>query len=112
MTESDWKKFTKLKQQALNIYCQQVLDKAHELTLNKAITAHDRYLQLYQHIDKADSKLASIFDGHSRSNAPAQLMFIRAHNLADATLLAELSESFLTASDPEHYRQWHGLGSK
>ena len=56
MTESDWEKLiTKIKQQALNLYC--------------------------------------------------QLMFIRAHNLADITLLAELSESFLTASDPEYYRQ-------
>jgi hypothetical protein len=89
-----------------------VLDKVNELTADEAKTTHERYLQLYQYIHKADKNLANIFDGHSRRNASTQLLFMRARDLADETLLAELSEPFLAASDPESYRQLYASDSE
>ena len=112
MTEADWEKFIKIKQKALDTYCRQVLDKVNELTADEAKTTHERYLQLSQYIHKADKGLTNIFDDHSRRNASTQLLLIRARDLADEALLAELSEPFLAESDPEFYRHFYASDSE
>ena len=71
--ESDWKKFTKLKRIALERFCESVLDESRVLCDREDLTAHERYLEIYNIIQERDKELVRAFDGHSRSRADQQL---------------------------------------
>lgn len=100
MKESDWKTFVKIKANALELYCSAALDESQSMISSESGTAHDRYLQLYRLIHKQDKQLGILFDGHSRSNALLQLISIRREGIADEGLIAELSDEFREATDP------------
>jgi len=72
--ESDWKKFTKLKNIALDRFCESVLSESQILCDRENLTAHERYLDLYKLIQTRDKELVRAFDGHSRSRADQQLL--------------------------------------
>ncbi|MEJ2055310.1 MAG: hypothetical protein P8X42_15450 [Calditrichaceae bacterium] len=101
MKESDWKIFKQIKEKALEEYCQQSLDKFDEIIHDKKETVHKRYLSLYKSVRDRDKLLERMFDPHSRSKAQLQLRAMRQEGLADESLLAELSEEFLAATDPK-----------
>ncbi|KGK42372.1 hypothetical protein LH51_07540 [Nitrincola sp. A-D6] len=103
MKESDWQKFNVIKEKAIEQFCTQTLNEFEGVIANTGESAHDRYLQLYQLVRNRDKEMAFIFDGHSRSKAPIQLMVIRSHGLADEALLAELSDEFRDQTEPQRF---------
>jgi hypothetical protein len=103
MKESDWQKFKVIKEKAIERFCTQALNEFEETISNTGESAHDRYLQLYKLVRNRDKEMALIFDGHSRSKAPIQLMVIRSHGLTDEVLLAELSDELRDQTDPKHF---------
>ena len=46
--------------------------------------------------------MESLFDGHSRSRAPLQLLVLRREGPADEELLGMLSEEFRASTDPDN----------
>lgn len=105
MKESDWKLFKKIKEKALDKYCNEVLTEFSKVINKKNIDAHSRYLELYKMVHNRDKLLAEIFNGHSRSKAWRQLLMIRQEELADEALLQELSDKFYQSTDPEDYNR-------
>ena len=99
MKESDWKVFKKIKNRALERYCQRVLDEFQAVITNTDEHVHDRYLRLYDLVHKRNKEMAQMFDGHSRSRAWLQLVAIRSHALADEEMLAELTDEFREQTD-------------
>ena len=77
VTEANWKRFKVLKAQALERYCQAVLDDAEKIGRNKKQTAHERYLELFTLIDERNEEMGKAFDGHSRSKVSLQLYVMR-----------------------------------
>lgn len=100
MKETDWKVFKKIKVQALDAYCRNSLRQFEGVIQDKQGTAHERYLHLYDLVQQRNELMAKMFDGHSRSGAILQLMFIRREGLADEALLKDLSEECLQQTDP------------
>lgn len=100
MKESDWKTFKVIKEKAIEQFCTRALDEFEGVVSNMDESAHNRYLQLYKLVQNRDKEMSQIFDYHSRSNAPIQLLQIRAHDLADESLLAELSDEFRNQTNP------------
>jgi hypothetical protein len=47
--------------------------------------------------------MALLFDGHSRSKAWLQLIFMRREGLGDEALLAQLSDEFNRETDPNKH---------
>lgn len=90
--ESDWKQFTKLKKIALERFCESVLDESRVLCDREDLTAHERYLELYEIIQKRDRELARAFDGHSRSRADQQLRDMYSMGLVTDNELSQFSE--------------------
>ena len=90
--ESDWKKFTKLKKMALERFCEAALEESRELCDREDLTAHERYLELYEIIQKRDRELGRAFDGHSRSRADQQLRDIYNRGLVTDDELSKFSE--------------------
>lgn len=101
MNENDWKKFKVIKEKAIEQFCAQVLDEFEKVISNTDEHVHNRYLLLYKLVQNRDKEMALIFDGHSRSKAPIQLIAIRARGLADESLIAELSDEFREQTDPK-----------
>lgn len=98
--ESDWRKFKRLKEEALERFCAQVLADSARITEKPGESSHSRYLSLYKAIREADKTLASLFDYHSRSKAELQLMMLRREGLIQDDELAGLSEEFREATEP------------
>lgn len=79
--ESDWKLLSQLKTDALERFCQRILSEIESINANNAISAHQRYLEIYQVIERRDKEVAAIFNDHRRSTALNELAAIQSHSL-------------------------------
>lgn len=98
ITESDWKKFRKIREVALERFCQKSLADVQATLDQTGSTYHEKYLQLFTLIKKTDKNLAQLFDDSSRSQALLHLMLIRNENLLSDEELAVLSPEILAAT--------------
>ena len=101
MKESDWKVFKKIKEKAIELFCNRALEEFEEVIKDKEEKKHTTYTLLYKLVQNRDKQMALLFDGHSRSKAQLQLLAIRGEGLADENLLQELSSEFLESTDPK-----------
>ncbi len=104
MKESDWKIFTKIKEQALDEYCLRCFVEFQEIIDDKSKTPHERYLLNYQLVKSRDKKMSLFFDGHSRSNAWLQLLTMRGEGIANEELVSELTDEFQRQTAPIEHR--------
>jgi hypothetical protein len=79
--ESDWKAFRKLREVALERFCERILNEIGSIASNGATSYHGRYLEIFKLIDQRDDELAHAFNGPRRSNAVLQLVAIYSHGL-------------------------------
>ena len=100
ISESDWKIFKRLRAVALERLSQRILDESRAICDKTAVSAHDTYLELYQHIQRRDKQIASAFNHFSRSSALLSLRLIRSLDLLTANEISEFSESAQQATDP------------
>jgi hypothetical protein len=98
--ESDWKKFKKLREVALDRYCEQILREVRNLSDRERSTNHERYLELYRYIDQSDDNIARMFNDPRRSTAIAQLLGMVGADLITEEELIAFSED--TRSTIEH----------
>jgi hypothetical protein len=103
--EADWKRWRKVSQAALERYCEKTLAKAVVVAEGDG-TGHERYLNLWKFLRKADRKLGDVFDNPRRSVAYAQIAQGVASGIIKRSELAEFTEEtqavieLLTASNP------------
>jgi hypothetical protein len=98
--ESDWKKFTVLKREALQRYCARVLDELRDSIDREGATPHERYSDVFQFVQDSDRRLSAIFDDHTRSFAHMQFRMIRAAELVGPDDFEGFSEAFLDRTTP------------
>ena len=60
MKESEWKKFKRLRDLCLEQFCRNVLEEAQKIGDSDDLSAHDRYLSLYQLMHDKDNELGLI----------------------------------------------------
>jgi hypothetical protein len=94
ISESDWKIFKELKNKALERFSQRILDESLAICGNSALSAHERYRELYSLIHQRDKEMAWAFDGLSRSKARLQLSLMQNLELLTQEELARFSEGF------------------
>ena len=82
--ESDWKVFRKLRELALERYCQRVLKDVRQLVDKDSGSYHERYLKLWKLLRNRDKTLGLCFDDPRRSQA-----FIQLTNIVEQDLLTE-----------------------
>ena len=90
--ESDWKRFKKLRDLALERLCERALTAVTEIASDGSATQHERYLKVYRKIQTYDKQIASAFDGLSRSRAMMQLATIQSLKLVDDTELEAFTQ--------------------
>lgn len=102
MKESDWKKFKRIKDEALERFCADAMADFVAAIEKEDMSNHGRYLYLFKLVQNADKRLGLLFDGHSRSKAQLQLMLIRSEGLVEDHQLAGLSAELLKATEPKN----------
>lgn len=75
--ESDWKTFVEVKKVALERFCQRVLGECRGILDEGGISAHQRYLRVFELMRERDAELARAFDDHRRSTALGHLVVMR-----------------------------------
>ena len=90
--ESDWKSFRRLRELALDRYCQRVLDEVRIIVEESGDTNHKRYLALWKLLQDKDETIAVAFNDPRRSNAVIQLKNILAQGLLTDAEINQFSE--------------------
>ena len=90
--ESDWKVFRKVREPALDRYCQRVLEDVRRIVDKNSSSYHERYLQLWELLRDRDKTIQIAFDDPRRSQAFIQLANIDAENLLTEDELNQFSE--------------------
>ncbi|ANB23960.1 hypothetical protein [Alteromonas stellipolaris] len=92
ISESDWKHFKQVKEDALDKCCQQVLDEVREGIDNPELSNHAKYLYLYKLMENSDKRIANIFDYNARSKAMLQLALMKSDGLLEAKQINGFSD--------------------
>jgi hypothetical protein len=79
--ELDWKLLSQLRTVALERFCQRILAEIENINTNSAMSAHQRYLEIYKIIARRDNEIAQTFNDHRRSTAWFELAAIQSHGL-------------------------------
>ena len=104
ISESDWKRFKKMKEAALERFCGTILnDVSAGLDSKTNPTNHGKYLYLYRLIENYDNQIALLFNDHSRSKATIQLMMLRREGLVEDRDIETLSEELKVQTKPQKY---------
>jgi hypothetical protein len=90
--EVDWKPFRKVREIALQRFCENVLTEVDAASGSDG-SFHDRYVQIYDLIQKRNDELADLFDSPSRSQAFIQLVGMRFRNLLTEDEYLKFSEA-------------------
>jgi hypothetical protein len=69
ITEPDWKIFKKIHAAALERFSRRILQESRAICDDESLSAHERYIRLYKHIQKRDEEMARAFNDYRRSTA-------------------------------------------
>ena len=81
--ESDWKILKQLHQVALNRFCQYALSDIEGIVTDTSKTPHQRYITLYETVQRRDKEIVESFDNLSRSKAFLQIAALRSRQLLE-----------------------------
>jgi mannitol-1-phosphate/altronate dehydrogenase len=81
ISEADWKLFRRLRELALERFCEGALAELARIAANAEQRAHQRYLAAFRRLQRRDKELAQAFDTPRRSAAWQQLALIRSRGL-------------------------------
>ena len=90
-SESDWKVFRKLREPALERYCERVLDELDRISSDMSRSHHERYLEVFQLLRDRDEMLARAFNDLRPSQMLQQLAAMHALDLLEAEELARFA---------------------
>jgi hypothetical protein len=94
--EKDWKIVRTMKNDALDLACQRIIEKLSKIIASKKKGSHVRYLELWNLLKAEDKNIALMFDDMKRSNAFLKLARWRFNNL--------ITDSDLESFSPETFK--------
>ncbi|MCF8168254.1 MAG: hypothetical protein K9K38_02240 [Rhodoferax sp.] len=105
ITESDWKRFRKVYDVALERFCKQILAEIDTVSADGSKSFHQRYLGIFKIIERRDRELVNVFDSPRRSTAVMQIVALHGLGLLTEDELHGFSEAivaFVKLLDDEH----------
>lgn len=97
--EKDWKQLRKLKPEMLNTLCLRINKKAEEIIQTPEKSEHEKYIDLYEHIQESDDVVARCFNDWRRSN-----IWIKFHALLREGLLTDKHVMSLSDESEERFQ--------
>lgn len=95
ISEPDWRVFKQVQPLALDRLCHRILDESRAVCDDESLSAHGRYLKLYELIHKRDKDIQRAFDEFSRTTAIACLTTMRQLGLVTESELGRFSDDTL-----------------
>jgi hypothetical protein len=89
--ESDWKVFKRVREAALERFCERVLDEIVRINSENTNSKHERYVAIYRLVHERDKEINAIFDYLRRSTAVTQLCSFRSYDLVTEQELQQFS---------------------
>lgn len=89
--ESDRRTFRALREIALERFCKRVLEELEALPQDSSQSYHERYLDVFQLLQKRDEELVYAFNNPRRSTMIARLAAIHAYGLLELHELARFT---------------------
>jgi hypothetical protein len=89
--ESDWKIFKRLREVALERFCERTLGEVARISSDSTKTKHERYLAIGRLLRERNEEIVPIFDYLRRSTAVRQVCAFRPHDLLTEQELREFS---------------------
>ena len=100
MNESDWKIFKKVKEIALERFCEIAIADVEEAMDKDGESFYGKYLYVFKLVENADKRLSLLFDGNSRAKAQLQLTLLRSEGLVENHELEGMSDELLKSTEP------------
>jgi len=92
IAESDWKVLRKLHPVALDRFCRRIIDEIESVVADSSRSHHQRYLAIYQLVERRDGEIADAFNDMRRSRAMMRICHLRNLGLLSDEEFARFSE--------------------
>ena len=89
--EADWKVLRKVRETALESFCERILNQLVRASSDTSKSFHERYLSVWRLLKKHDKQLADAFDDPRRSHAYEQLALMYSLRLISQQELQKFS---------------------
>jgi hypothetical protein len=96
ISPADWKVFKRLREDALERFCERVLADVTRIASDNAKSKHERYLAIYKLVRDRDKEIDPIFDSLRRSTAIRQICSFRSFDLISAEELRQFSPQLIS----------------
>jgi hypothetical protein len=93
--ESDWKVFKRLRELALERFCERVLEEISRIGSDNSKSKHERYVGIYRLVQERDREINPIFDHLRRSTAGRQVVALRSEDLLTEEEVRQFSPDFV-----------------
>jgi hypothetical protein len=77
IAESDWKILRELHPIALDRFCRRILEEIESVVADSGRSHHQRYVAIYQHVERRDREIADAFNDMRRSRAVMRICHLR-----------------------------------
>ncbi len=95
--EADWRVLRRVHPLAVERFCERVLGEVERVTRNCVQSNHERYLEIFQLMQRRDRDIALLFDNPRRSRALTMLARIRSEGLLTEEEFSSLSQQTRSA---------------
>lgn len=92
INESDWKILRKVHAAALERFCEQILLEIERIQADSTKTFNQRYIDIYDAIQRRDKEIAQTFDDLRRSSAFTQLAAMKSRGLLTEVEFSQFSQ--------------------
>jgi iron-sulfur cluster repair protein YtfE (RIC family) len=90
--ERDWKQLRNLKPELLNTLCERIHKQAESIIKSTDKSEHEKYLDLYKHIQDSDDIVARCFNDWRRSNISMKISQLLSEDLLPNDHIQNLSD--------------------
>jgi len=97
INETDWKVLRRIHSLALERFCERVLGEVELIMRNGALTHHERYLEIFELMQRRDQDIAHLFDDPRRSRALPMLAHMRSRGVLTDEEFSSLSDQTRSA---------------
>jgi hypothetical protein len=100
ISESDWKKFKIIKENALERFCSEAIADVKEGLSESENSNINKVVCLYMILENYNKRIRLLFDDHARSKAQMQLIMYRSEGLVTDDEIQSLSEELQNETKP------------
>jgi hypothetical protein len=90
--EADWKILRELHPIALDRFCRRILEEIESVVADSGRSHHQRYVAIYQLVERRDREIADAFNDMRRSRAMMRICHLRSLGLLSDEEFARFSE--------------------